>query len=82
MTLTATPHRDRYRVIHIDDEAEQLFFAKTFLEKADPHLDIITVKSSSELFEVLDDGIDCVVSDYIMPDMNGIDLCVKTQETM
>jgi hypothetical protein len=36
LKFSAVPPSDKYRVIHIDDEHEQLFFAKTFLEEADP----------------------------------------------
>ena len=80
MTFTAFPPTDKYRVLHIDDEDEQLFFAKTFIEEADPRLEIIPVKTSEELLEFLDDTVDCVVSDYVMPGLNGMELCEKVKE--
>lgn len=80
MTFTAVPLTDKYRVIHIDDEHEQLFFAKTFLEEADPSIEVISVGNSDELLEFLDDSIDCIVSDYVMPVMNGMEVCELVKE--
>ena len=75
MTAEVLPPSDKYVVLHIDDESEQLFFAKTFLEESDPNLNIISVRSADDLMEHLGTGVDCIVSDYVMPDVNGMDLC-------
>lgn len=74
------PPSDKYRVLHIDDENEQLFFAKTFIEEADPSLEVVSVNHPDELLEMIDDTIDCIVSDYVMPEMNGMDLCQQVKE--
>ena len=50
-------------------------FAKLFLEEADNGLDVVSVRSFSELLEHLDDSVDCVVADYVMPEADGIELC-------
>ena len=65
----------RVRVLHIDDEEEQLMFAKMFLEEADGELDVVSVRSFGELLEKLDDSVDCVVADYVMPGTDGMELC-------
>ena len=80
MTDRVLPPSDKYVVLHIDDEEEQLFFAKTFLEEADPSLEIISVKTTDELLSKLNDGIDCIVADYVMPDLNGMELCKLVKE--
>ncbi len=78
---TLTVGRDRsVRVLHIDDEEAQLVFAKTFLEDADPGLEVESFRDPSELLGALDDSVDCVVSDYIMPVMDGMELCQRVKE--
>lgn len=75
MTKTGNSPSDKYTVLHIDDEEEQLFFAKTFLEESDPSLEIISVNSMDELLTSLDDDVDCIVADYVMPGVNGMEVC-------
>ena len=80
--LTTEPQypSDKYVVLHIDDESEQLFFAKTFLEESDPLLEIVSVRTSDELLGRLDDDVDCIVSDYVMPGVNGMDICKQVKQ--
>ncbi len=73
--MDAAKGHPRVRVLHIDDEEEQLMFAKLFLEEADKDLEVVGVKSFSELLEHLDDSVDCVISDYVMPGADGMELC-------
>ncbi len=80
MTAEVLSPSDKYVVLHIDDESEQLFFAKTFLEEADPELEIISVRSTDELLRRLDEGVDCIVSDYVMPGVNGMELCRRVKQ--
>lgn len=79
LTAEVLPPSDKYVVLHIDDEAEQLFFAKTFLEESDPELEIISVRTAEELMGHLDSGVDCIVADYVMPDVNGMELCRRVK---
>jgi CheY-like chemotaxis protein len=79
--LEAAKGHPRVRVLHIDDEEEQLMFAKLFLEEADKDLEVVGIKSFSEMLEHLDDSVDCVISDYVMPGADDMEICrtVKRQ---
>ncbi|MFH2110015.1 MAG: GAF domain-containing protein [Candidatus Bathyarchaeota archaeon] len=63
------------KVIHIDDESSHLHFTKMFLEMAHPGLKVHSASSVEELNNLLAMGADCIVSDYKMPRVNGIELC-------
>jgi len=66
----------RLNVLIVDDEPEMGRFMKTMLTTKAPYLDISTVNSGSECIEKLDNEgqVDCILSDYQMPGMNGMEL--------
>lgn len=62
------------QVLHVDDEADFLDIVKGRLEQVEPTLSIDTANSVDEALDRLDSNTyDCVVSDYDMPDSNGIE---------
>ena len=62
------------RVLHVDDDPDYAEMTATFLEQQDAPLDVLTATSTSEALDRLDDdSIDCVISDYDMPHMDGLD---------
>ena len=65
---------DIIRIIHVDDETTQLKLAKIFIEKIDPGMKVMSTSSPREVINLLDGKVDCIVSDYQMPVLNGIDL--------
>ncbi|KAB7513944.1 PAS domain S-box protein [Halosegnis rubeus] len=66
---TSTP----IRVLHVDDEPEFGDMVAEFLEREDAQLDVTSVTSAAAGIERLDGAqFDCVVSDYDMPDQNGL----------
>jgi len=69
------------RVLHVDDEPDLLKFAKIYLEEADPSLHIDSVSSSEEALRMLEQPYDCVIADYLLPRMDGIELARKIRET-
>lgn len=65
---------DQISVLHVDDEPRFTDLVQTFLERQNERF---SVETSHEVNEGLDrlakTGYDCVVSDYDMPDKNGIE---------
>ncbi|MFB6311661.1 MAG: PAS domain S-box protein [Salinirussus sp.] len=62
------------RVLHVDDDPDFLDIAATFLEREYERFDVKTTTDVRSGLERLgEETIDCVVSDYDMPDSSGID---------
>jgi len=76
------PQEGVVRVLHVDDEPSQLKFVKLFIEKSDATIHIESVTSPKEAIRRLQEhSFDCVVSDYMMPAMDGIELARRIRET-
>jgi CheY-like chemotaxis protein len=75
-------NHSKLRVLHLDDDLDQLMFTRLFLEECDPDLCIESVSVPSEAIRAL--GLvnyDCVVSDYQMDEMDGIVLTRRVRES-
>ena len=60
-------------VLHVDDDAAMSDLTVTYLERVDERLDVQTAIGAEAGLDVLsDEHIDCVVSDYDMPEMDGL----------
>ncbi len=69
------------RVLHVDDDPNQFEFIKFFLNQIDPILQVHCVATPDEVFQELETGqYDCLVTDFQMPEINGIDLSRKIRE--
>lgn len=65
---------ERVRVLLVDDEQEFLELTKYLLERGNS-LEVETVRSAREGLEMLQTkDYDAVVSDYLMPDLDGLDM--------
>lgn len=61
------------RVLVVDDEQDILDSLKTLLESALPGLECLIAPSGAEGLRILaKGGVDMVISDYKMPEMNGL----------
>jgi len=70
------------RVLHVDDEPEFADLTATFLEREHAQLDIETANGASDgLDRLAGVDVDCIVSDYDMPGMNGIEFLERVRET-
>jgi CheY-like chemotaxis protein len=75
-----TGNKRTIRILFIDDEKEDAEIVGLTLKKAS--LDVTTVSTPKEALALLGkQSFDCIVSDYKMPGMNGIQLCVEIRKT-
>jgi DNA-binding response OmpR family regulator len=80
--LESSSSTDTIRVLHVDDELNQLEFVKKFLERADPKLYIESVSHPQEALRLLQRRpFDCIVSDYQMPGLDGLESASKIRES-
>ncbi|GCF12273.1 hypothetical protein Harman_02080 [Haloarcula mannanilytica] len=69
--MTTTP--DPIHILHVDDEPGFAEMTASFLKREDDRFVVQTATSATAGLDILaDSDIDCVVSDYDMPDRNGI----------
>jgi len=74
MGKTTNREPGRIRVLHVDDKPDFADLAATFLEREDSQFAVETVTSPSDgLDRLTDTEFDCIISDYDMPDQNGIE---------
>lgn len=70
------------RVLVVDEDEDVLELTETFLERESDALTVLPEPSAKAALErVGDERIDCLVSDFRMPEMNGLELfdAVRTQ---
>jgi CheY-like chemotaxis protein len=79
--MTQVVKHNPLRVLHVDDDLNQLLFTKIFLEECDPEISVESVSLPSEVVQALLSGkYDCIVSDYQMEEMDGVTLTQRVRE--
>ncbi len=69
---------DSLRILHVDDDISQLQMLRLIVEHLDASVLVESCESPVEAVKrVTDESFDCIVSDYYMPELNGIDLAEK-----
>jgi len=72
---------DILRILYVDDEPSLLGIAKAFLEKTGNY-SITTLESATAALERLKlEQYDAIISDYQMPDMNGIEFLKSVRKS-
>jgi PAS domain S-box-containing protein len=64
---------DGIQILHVDDEQDFADLTATYLEREDSRFTVETARSAADGLDRLTERTDCVISDYDMPDTNGID---------
>ena len=66
---------DKIRVLHVDDDPDFSELVRLYLKREHDQLEIESILNSVDAQAVLDNQeFDCVVSDYEMPEVTGLDL--------
>lgn len=68
-------------ILHVDDEATFGDFVQTVLPQERENFDVVTKTNPQDVLPYLDaNDVDCVVSDFDMPQSNGLDLLETVRE--
>jgi CheY-like chemotaxis protein len=65
----------RIRILHVDDDRDFLLIAKRYLTSKSPDFELVTTTSPFEALRLVkDEQFDIIISDYCMPEMDGVKL--------
>ena len=82
--MDSIEYRDRdggIALLHVDDDRAFLDVTEAYLTRALPAVEVTTATQPSVAIERLDQGtFDCVVSDYEMPEFDGLELLERVRD--
>lgn len=81
MSKLHKPDSRKIRVLLVCDKSIELEMANFFLRDCDSSLDIETTTAPDKAIEMaVNPGYDCIVTDYSMPGINGLELTERIRE--
>ncbi|MFC7043937.1 PAS domain S-box protein [Halonotius sp. GCM10025705] len=72
---------DSLQILYVEDDENFAALTKTCLEKEEPNFEITHVSDPTDGLNELTDTVDCIVSDYDLPEMDGLELLETVRET-
>jgi PAS domain S-box-containing protein len=70
------------RILHVDDDPTQLNVVETYFERELPGVEMLTATDAKDGLETLaSTQIDCIVSDYEMPEIDGLEFLEHVRAT-
>ena len=75
LTDPGVGHNGQIRILLVDDDGEFAEVTQRFLERERDPFSVTKVTSAEEALDIFEEGtFDCIVSDYEMPGMDGLEL--------
>ncbi len=73
-------HKPLY-ILALDDEPDQLELTKFFIEEHDKDIVVDTLSDPEEILQkIKDKPYDCILADFMMPGLNGVELATTIKE--
>ena len=66
------------KILVVDDDEDIIRILKIYLINAG--YEVVLASNGKEALELIEDSIKLILLDVMMPEMNGIDVCVKIRE--
>ncbi|MXR51919.1 response regulator [Halovenus sp. WSH3] len=79
--VSATEEPTDVQILHVDDDPQVLELTREFLERTDDQFSVIGETSAVEgLNRLQEEEVDCIISDYDMPNTDGLEFLAIVRE--